>query len=111
MKKSKEMTPFEKYYRRYQRIYNTIAVISFACVIAIWLMTGWFFGVVALLFVFWSFSWYDEGASQNCVDEYEYAYPEDGFRLMFKSWPWFVLMAGIAYFFCRNMPWLFGRPF
>ena len=104
----RELTPWEKDYNRYNRIYNGVFLLGILVIIATFCFAGWFWGFVMLAFVLWSEGWYDKGATDDCMDEYEYAYPREGFRLMFKSWPWFIGFATIAYFFCKhNMPWLF----
>lgn len=111
-KKIEEIPPhiarWKKAYDRYQRNYNLIVCFGLAAVVAIWYFTNHFFGATALAFWLWSWCWYDEGAQENCIDEWEYAYPNDGLRCMFKSWPWFAALAVIAYFICKPlMPWLF----
>ena len=104
-RKSENMTPWEREYRRYNRIYNLVIVLWLLAFIVVWWFAGWFWGIVCLAFGIWSSAWYENGA----MDEYEYAYPKYGFRLMFKSWPWFIVLAGIAYFLCQAyMPWLFS---
>lgn len=103
----KKMTYWEKR-QRYNRLYDTACMIGVATIVATFWFARCFWGFVMLAFVLWSFGWYDKGAEENCVDEYEYGYPKDGFRLMFKSWPWFIGFTIIAYFFCNHsMPWLF----
>ena len=104
----KEMTPWEKEYRRYHRNYRLIVCLSIVTIAVIWYFAGHFWGIAALLFAIWSESFYEEGATENCMDEYQYAYPKDGFRKMFKSWPYFAIMLLIAYFICQKfMPWIF----
>ena len=99
---------FEKIYNRYQRNYWTIVLLGLITVVAVWYFTCHFYGITALAFGFWSLLAYDKGASEDCIDEYEFAYPEDGFHYMFKSWPWFFVLALLAFFFCNAyMPWLF----
>lgn len=104
----KEMSPWEKEYQRYHQIYNSLVLASIVAIIAAFYFIGLFWGFATLAFAFWSFGWYEDGATEDCMDEYEYAYPKDGFRRMFKSWPWFFGLATIAYFICKaGMPWLF----
>ena len=99
---------FKEIYNRYQRNYTIIVLLGLAAVFAVWYFTCPFYGATTLAFGLWSWFAYDEGASENCIDEYEYAYPQDGFRRMVKSWPWFFGLALIAFFFCNaHMPWLF----
>ena len=99
---------FKKIYDRYQRNYIIIVFLWLAIVVAIWYFTGWFWSITVFIFGLGSLWAYENGAQENCIDEYEFAYPKDGFRRMFKSWPWFVGIAIIAYFFCdAYMPWLF----
>ena len=99
---------WKKVYDRYQRNYTIIVLLGLAAVVAIWHYTNHFWGATALAFALWSEAWYDHGATKDCMDEYEYAYPKDGFRCMFKSWPWFIGLATIAYFICKAyMSWLF----
>ena len=111
-KKSEELPPhiqkFQKIYNRYQRNYTAIRFLGYAMVIAVWYFTNHFWGAVTLSFVIWSVSWYEDGASEECVDEWEFAYPKDGIRRMVNSWPWFACFAFIAYVCCKRwMPWLF----
>ena len=81
-------------------------IIGLAVAVVVWYFTNHFWGLTALFFVIWSEYFYAQGA-RDCVDEYEYAYPEDGLRCMIKSWPWFIGLAVIAYFICKHtMPWL-----
>ncbi len=99
---------FKEIYNRYQRNYTIIVLLGLAAVFAVWYFTCPFYGATTLAFGLWSWFAYDEGASENCIDEYEFAYPKDGFRRMVKSWPWFFGLALIAFFFCNAyMPWLF----
>ena len=99
---------FQKIYNRYQRNYTVIVCIGLAVVAAIWYFTNPFWGVVALAFGIWSWGWYEDGARENCIDEWEFAYPKDGFRRMLDSWPWFICFAFVAYIWCKRwMPWLF----
>jgi hypothetical protein len=99
---------FRESYNRYQRNYAIIVFLCLAVVVAVWYFTNHFWGIVAFAFGYLSWIAYDEGASENCMDEYEYAYPKDGFRRMVKSWPWFFVLAILAFFFCNAyMPWLF----
>ena len=104
----KEMPPWEKEYRHYYRNYRLIVCLSIVTIAVIWYFAGHFWGVMALLFAIWSLAFYEEGATENCIDEYEYAYPKDGFRNMRGSWPWFIGLAVIAYFICKKfMSWIF----
>lgn len=110
-KKTEELPPhivrWKKIYGRYERNYTIIVILGFVAVVAIWYFTNHFWGATALVFLLWSEIWYDYGAQKDCMDEWEYAYPEDGFRYMFKSWPWFIGLAVIAYLVCRfTAPWL-----
>lgn len=99
---------FKKIYGRYQRNYNIIVCLCIAAVIAVFYYIAPFWGVASFAFGFWSWLWYEDGAQQNCMDEWEFAYPKDGFRRMLKSWPWYAVLATIAYFFCKaTMPWCF----
>ena len=99
---------FGKIYNRYQRNYAIIVILGLAVVVAVWYFTCHFYGVTLLAFGIWSLAWYEDGAQENCMDEWEYAYPKDGFRRMVKSWPWFIGLGLIAFFFCSAyMPWLF----
>ena len=99
---------FKKIYNRYQRNYAIIVLIGLVAVSAIWYFFGHFWGGTALAFGLWSWYWYEEGAQENCMDEWEFAYPKDGFCLMRNSWPWFVCFAFVAYICCKRwMPWLF----
>ena len=112
VKKVEEIPPhiqkFRKKYQRYQRNYRIIVCFWIAATIAIGYFTNLFWCTTAFCFGFWSLIWYDEGAQENCMEEWEYAYPQDGFRLMFKSWPWFAVISIIAYFFCKRfMPYFF----
>lgn len=104
----KQISPWEKKYRRYHRNYRLIVCLSLAITATIWYFAGHFWGIVALLFVICSETSYDKGATEKCMDEYEYARFKDGFRRMLRSWPWLAILAIIAYFFCKKfMPWLF----
>ena len=96
----KEMTPWEREYRRYNLIYGIVWWCGVVIIAAVWWLVGWKVGLLTLAFGLWSWLWYENGATDNCIDEFEYAYPKDGFRRMFKSWPWFVVLAAVAY-------WLF----
>lgn len=99
---------FRKIYNRYQRNYALIVCLGLAAAIAVWYFTNHFWGATSLAFGIWSLCWYEDGAQENCIDEWEYAYPDDGFRRMFKSWPWFIGLAVVAFLICRRiMPWLF----
>ena len=99
---------YEKIYNRYQRNYTVVVLLWLAVVVAVWYFTGHFYGITTLAFGIWSLAWYEDGAQENCMDEWEYAYPKDGFRRMVKSWPWFIGLGLIAFFFCNTyMPWLF----
>lgn len=100
---------YRKNYNRYQRNYAIIFCLGIIAIVAVWYFTNPFWGATALAFGIWSLAWYEDGAHENCIDEWEYAYPEDGFRRMFNSWPWFLGFALIAYLCCnRWMPCLFG---
>ena len=102
------MTLWEKQYRRYCLIHGVVILVGIAIMLLIYHFTNPFFGIMALAFGVWSWGWYENGAQENCVDEWEYAYPDDGFRRMVASWPWFIGLAVIAYSFCiNNMPQLF----
>lgn len=92
---------WRKAYIRYNRIYTLIVLVYIAVVCTVWYYFGKFYGVSALIFGLWSWYWYEDGASENCIDEYEYAYPKDGFRRMFKSWPWFVIPLYVIYQLCK----------
>ncbi|MBQ7633295.1 MAG: hypothetical protein IJS88_04195 [Alphaproteobacteria bacterium] len=95
-------------YNRYQRNYTIIVLLGLAAVIAVWYFTCHFYGITILAFGLWSWFAYEKGASEECIDEYEFVYPQDGFRRMVKSWPWFIGLDLIAFFFCdAYMPWLF----
>ena len=103
-KESKESLSAEQY----NRIYNLITILGIVIVIPVWYFTNDFWGLIALCFGIWSLLWYNEGAHRDVIDEFEYAYPKDGFRLMFKSWPWFIPVAIVAYVCCKQwMPYLF----
>ena len=111
-KKGEELPPhivrFKEIYGRYQRNYAIVVCLSIALIIAIWYFTNHFWGATALAFALWSLGWYESGAHENCIDEWEYAYPQDGFRRMLDSWKCFAILAVIAYVFCKaTMPWLF----
>ena len=111
-KETEEIPPhilrFRKIYGRYQRNYTIIVCLGIAAIVAIWYFTNHFWGATTLAFGLWSWAFYEDGAQENCIDEWEYAYPKDGFRRMVNSWPWFVCFAFIAYICCnRWMPWLF----
>lgn len=110
-KKVEEIPPhiqkFKEEYERYQRNYTIISWLWFALTAVVWYFTNHFYGATVLAFGLWSSYWYKNGARENCVDEYEYAYPEDGFRRMAKSWPWFIILDLVAFFICDAcMPWL-----
>ena len=110
MKKTskKPMTQWEKNYRRYCRNYNLILLACVVLIALVWWFVNTFWGLATSAFVLWSVCWYDSGATENCIDEYEYAYAEDGLSLMFKSWPWFFVLVIPAYFFFKAvMPGLF----
>lgn len=105
-KKTRELTPWEKNYRSYKHTYNAVICIGITITIAIFCFASMFWGFACLAFGLWSLAWYEDGATENCMDEYEYAYAKDGFRKMLKSWPWFAVLLLIAYFFCKKfMPW------
>ena len=99
---------FKKVYNRYRRNYHIIVCLWIAAEIAIGYFINLFWCAIAFCFGYWNWVWYEDGAQENCMDEYEFAYPKDGLRKMLKSWPWFAVIAIIAYFFCRRfMPYLF----
>ena len=99
---------FKKVYNRYQRNYRIIVCLWIATAIAIGYFINFFWCAIAFCFGFWNWIWYEDGAKENCMDEYEFAYPKDGLRLMCKSWPWFAVIVTIAYFFVKRfMPYLF----
>ena len=107
-KKKRYIVRWETVYNRYQRNYNLIIFLGLVAVVAVWYFTNHFWGLTTLAFGIWSWIFYDDGAQENCIDEWEYAYPQDGFLRMFKSCPWFIGFAVIAYFICKHsMPWLF----
>lgn len=104
---------FEKIYNRYQRNYWTVVLLGLITVVAVWYFTNHFWGICTLIFGLWSWVAYDAGAQEQCIDEWEYAYPEDGFSFMIESlrdgWPWFIGLGFLAYLFCKKaMPWLFN---
>lgn len=99
---------FRKICGSYRLKYTIIVCLSIVAVIAIWYFISLFWGVISLLFGVWSLCWYEDGARENCVDEWEDAYPEDGLRRMFCSWPWCAALVALIYFFCKiYMPNLF----
>jgi len=99
---------FEKIYQCYQLMYSLIVCLSIIAIVGIWYFTNHFWGATALAFGLWSLAWYEDGAREKSLDEWDDSYPEDGFRRMFNSWPWFICFAFIAYICCnRWMPWLF----
>lgn len=96
-----EMTLWEKNYRRYKRIYKAVVTIAMLIDIALWVFLKPFWGAAFLVFAFWNIYFYEKGATDNCMDEYEYAYPKDGFRTMFKSWIVLIPLLIGVYFLCR----------
>ena len=111
MKKEKlppHIQRFKKIYNRYRRNYRIIVCLWIVSAIAIGYFVNLFWGAMAVVFGLWSWINYEEGSQENCMDEWEYAYPEDGFRQMFKSWPWFIPVMITAYICCKLwMPYLF----
>lgn len=93
----KEMTQWEKDYRRYNRIYGIVWWCGVVLIALVWWLAGWKFGMAAMVFGLWSWLWYEQGSTDNCIDEFEYAYPQDGFRWMFKSWIWLAVLAAVGY--------------
>ena len=102
-KLKKEMTPWEKEYRRYNRNYRLVVRLAMLIDIALWIFLNPFWGVAFLVFTFWNLHFYDKGSTDSCMDEYEYAYPKDGFRLMFKSWIVLIPLLIGAYFACKTL--------
>lgn len=100
---------FRKLFGRYQLNYAIVVCLWIAAVIAIGNFINFFWCAIALSFGIWSLAWYEDGAHENCIDEWDDAYPQDGFRRMFNSWPWFLCIAFIAYICCKRwMPELWG---
>lgn len=103
LKETKENKPdlenklWLKAYRRYCIIYKLLVLLYIAFVYSVWSHAGKFYGVVAMFFGLWCWYWYEDGASEKCVDECEYAYPIDGFKRLFKTLPWFIIPFYILY--------------
>ncbi|MBR1756181.1 MAG: hypothetical protein IJ738_01270 [Alphaproteobacteria bacterium] len=88
-----ELTPLEKEAERYNRIFNIVSKCCL-CVIAAAFLINWKIGVGALVFILWSWFWFDHGRFALCCDEYEvFGYPEMGMSCMIKSWVWLAVMA------------------
>lgn len=97
----KKTTP----YRRYLNIYRLVITIAILTDIALWVFLKPFWAAAFLVFTFWNLYFYDKGARDNCVDEYEYAYPKDGFRFMLKSWIVLIpLLIGAYFIFKAHVP-------
>lgn len=70
----------------------------------IWSYTNHFYGATMLALIFWSSYWFRVGTKENSVDRLN-----GGLRRVFRSLPWFILLAAIACLCCSEyMPWLFG---
>ena len=88
---------------RSELIFRIVVIIAILTDIALWIFTKPFWAVACLVFVFWNIYFYNKGRTSNCVDEFEDEYPEDGIRLMFKSWIVLIPLLIGAYFACKTL--------
>ncbi|MBQ9271335.1 MAG: hypothetical protein IJ218_03625 [Alphaproteobacteria bacterium] len=118
VKKKEEIPPhirqFRKEYQRYQIIYILVVLIAIVAIAAIGYFIDPFWCIMTTIFCIWSWLCYNYGEQEQCIDEWEYAYPKQGFREMFDSWKqdgkWFAVFVFIAYLFCKEtIPTMFDR--
>lgn len=104
----RELSPREKDFRRYYKMRNLIA---WLCIVIIALMGYYinlFSAFLCSIFCLSNFAWFEDGATEKCVNKDRFLSPKDGFKRMLIRFPWFVISSGIIYVFCKNcMPWLF----
>lgn len=59
--------------------------------------TSYFFGIriglTPFVWLIWNYLFYTIGSREQCIDEWEDGYPDDGVKKMLKSWPIFFVIA------------------
>ena len=89
--------PSVKKWRRYRWIRNTI-LLAVIGGIALAFQYSKTLGWITVCACAWSLYWYEQGFTDNVVDEYELGYVRDGMRWMIKSWLWLIGICAAVWF-------------
>ncbi len=82
--------------KRCEQIFQRIQLILLVGMFVL-LLSDWKISVCAFYALIWNFVKYEKGRTDWVVDEYEDGYPEEGLRVMFKSWKWLSLQLVLLY--------------
>ncbi|MBR1373093.1 hypothetical protein IJ556_01410 [bacterium] len=82
--------------RRCKVVYRLTQIVVACAAICLYYIFGLKYACLGLALYAWNMYWYYTGCQSQVIDEYEAdGYPQDGLRFMFKSWPWFAVLAVI----------------
>ena len=91
---------FEKWEDKDQSFFKKVRLVTQLCIVlltvVVWCLIDWKYGIIGIFWLINNEFFYAVGCREICIDEWEEGYPCFGVPRMFRSWRFFIPLAGIV---------------